>query len=182
MTRYIALLRAINVGGYRKIKMEDLREMFASMRFQNTATYIQSGNVVFDAPESEGEQLAGRIEKQIDETFGHDVPVLVRTVEEMRAILDRNPFDDKDGWMLYVTFLYDRPPGDKIRELEEQSGEIEKFRIEEREVYSFVDKQTDKKPNFTNGFIEKHFGMHATSRNLRTVNKILELAETAGRG
>lgn len=176
MNRYIALLRAINVGGYRKIKMDDLREMFSSMGFNNPETYIASGNVVFEAPEEVHERLAGRIKKQIDDTFGHDVPVVIRTAGEMEAVLDRVPFESKEGWRLYITFLPSAPSSDISVELESLSSGIEKFRVLKREVFSFVNKKTSKKPNFSNNFIEKHFDMQGTTRNLRTVRKIQELA------
>jgi len=176
MTRYIALLRAINVGGYRRIKMEDLRNMFTEMDFEDVETYIQSGNVIFNSGNDNDREIADRIERQIEEIFGHDVPVLLRTATELDRIVGEVPFKKREGWMRYITFLPEAPPSKKKDELESMSGEIEQFRVANREVYSFVDKQTEEKTDFSNSFIEKQFGLAGTTRNLRTVNRILELA------
>jgi uncharacterized protein (DUF1697 family) len=86
MNSYIALLRAINVGGHRKIKMQDLRGMFASAGFNDVKTYIQSGNVIFSSPESAPGTLAETIETEIKNTFGHDVDVIIRTREQFKAL------------------------------------------------------------------------------------------------
>ena len=92
MTKHIALLRGINVGGHRKIKMDDLKQMFRSMGFKNVATYIQSGNVVFDAPQGQPDELSRSIQQQIEETFGHDVPVIIRSPADLKAIMKTFPF------------------------------------------------------------------------------------------
>lgn len=176
MTKYIALLRGINVGGYRKIKMDDLKGMFGSMDFQNIATYIQSGNVIFEAPEKQPDELSTRISMQIDTTFGHDVPVVIRTPKEVQDAFRKYPFEEKDGWKGYISFLSNQPTPLQKKELEAQSSAIEKFRILEKELYSLVDKQADQKPLLSNRFVEKQLGMFATTRNLRTVRKVLELA------
>lgn len=107
MNSYIALLRAINVGGYRKIKMESLRGMFDSAGFNDVTTYIQSGNVIFSSPESVPGTLAETIETEIKNTFGHDVDVIIRTQEHFKSLIRKNPFRDKDRspFKFYVTFF-----------------------------------------------------------------------------
>ncbi len=175
MKRYIAFLRAINVGGYRKIKMEALREMFASMGYENVKTYIQSGNVVFDG-EGEPSDISERIEQQILETFGHEVPAIIRSPQEMNEALQSFPFEEGDGWKGYITFLMEEAGNEQARELESLSSGIEKFKISGRELHVLVDKETEKKNLFSNNFVEKKLDTYATSRNLRTVRKILDLA------
>ena len=179
MKTYIAFLRAINVGGYRKIKMDDLRSMFESLSFKNVKTYIQSGNVVFDAAADNVAELSEVIQKQIENSFGHDVPVLIRRPEELKKVLEAFPFKEKEGWKGYIGFLSKEPDSTPIQTLESLSSEIEKFKVAGDNLYAFVDKETDQKPSFSNGFIEKQLGLHATTRNLRTVSKVLEFAVRA---
>lgn len=178
MTTYIALLRAINVGGYRKIKMQDLREMLKKMGFTNIQTYIQSGNVIFDSEETDARNLSKSIEEQILSDFGHDVPVMIRTREQLKNLIDKNPFDgqDEDPFMLYVTFFLKPPSENKQKELAALSRDIEKFEFLNDELFSLIDKKTDQKVNFSNAFVEKTIGIPGTGRNWRSVNRIYEMA------
>lgn len=177
MTTYIALLRGINVGGHRKLKMADLRAMFSNMGFENVQTYIQSGNVVFEASENDTDDLAKRIKRQIEETFGYDVPVIICTASDLKNILANIPFKKKEGWKRYITFLSHQPDKAQQEKLEARSSSIEFFRVGDGVVYAHVDKQTDKKPLFSGSFIQKQLNIPATNRNLRTVNKLLTLAQ-----
>lgn len=178
MNRYIAFLRAINVGGYRKIKMDDLRNMFESMGCENVQTYIQSGNVVFDSDESDSTLLSQSIEKEIESEFGHDVPVMIRTPNDLKKLISENPFDskNKDPFKLYVFFFLQAPPLEKQQKLKELSSDIEKFDFVDGDLFSLIDKSTDQKVNFSNSFVEKLFGIPGTNRNWKTVNKMLEMA------
>lgn len=176
MNRYIALLRAINVGGYRKIKMNDLKAMMRSLGFENVDTYIQSGNIVFDAPTDAPQTLGSTITKNIKSQFGYDVPAIIRTQAEFAAILASVPFEPNEGWKRYISFLTKTPERAATRELENLSTDIELFEVQGAHVYSLVNKQADIKPRFSNGFIEKQLDMPATTRNLRTSQKIMDLA------
>ena len=175
-TTYIALLRGINVGGHRPLKMTRLQEMFTSMGFKDVSTYIQSGNVIFDAPKEHHEMLGKSIKQQIFKNFGHDVPVIIRSPDEMEKALQDYPFEEIGGWKGYISFLEKEPEVKQKKMLEAQSSGIEKFKVLNREFYSLIDKQTEKKSLFSNNFIEKQLDMFATTRNLRTVQKILEIA------
>ncbi|MDZ7693946.1 MAG: DUF1697 domain-containing protein [Balneolaceae bacterium] len=179
MNRYIALLRGINVGGYRKIKMDELRTIFESMNFKKVSTYIQSGNVVFDASPVKTKQLADQISNQIQTSFGHDVPVIIRTAEELKSVLEDLPFQEKSGWKVYFSFLPEHPSKNDLKKLTEHSGDIEHFKVADRTIYSLVDKTSDRKPNFSNGFIEKLVKMPCTTRNLRTVQELVKMAEAS---
>lgn len=180
MDTYIAFLRGINVGGYRPLKMTDLRQMFAKLGFNNVSTYIQSGNVVFDtAEDADPDFLSTKIKVQIAETFGYDVPVIIRTPYDLKDSLASFPFDDKDGWKGYISFLANKPMDEQAKELESLSSDIEKFVVRGAELFGFVDKQTDEKPQFSNSFVENKLGVPATTRNLRTVNKILAMAASS---
>jgi len=177
MKTYIALLRGINVGGHRPLKMEKLRQMFTMMGFENVSTHIQSGNVVFDAFPEDQQELANQIKYQIDATFGYDVPVIIRTTDDLKRIFTEFPFEGKEGWKGYISFLSNQPSRDQKKELQAQSSEIEKFSVHEKSVYSFVNKKAEEKPIFSNGFVEKQLGMSVTTRNLCTTQKIVALTE-----
>ena len=173
---YIALLRGINVGGHRPLKMDDLRRLFRNQNFEQVETYIQSGNVVFEGPEIGPDDIAQQIAGNIEEQFGYDVPVLVITTAEMNNAYAGCPFNEEGSWKGYISFLPEDPPKLLKQELEAKSNEINRYRCGEKCIYSLVDKTAKKKSDFSNGFIEKHFNMPATTRNLRTVRKLLEIA------
>lgn len=178
MNTYIAFLRAINVGGYRKIKMKDLREMLEKMGLKNVRTYIQSGNVVFDSDESDPKILETSIEQQILSDFGHDVPVMIRTDKQLQELIDKNPFEAKevDPFKLYVTFFLETPPQKKQEELISLTSDIEKFTFLNGDLFALIDKKTIKKVNFSNAYIERIIGIPGTNRNWKTVNKMVEMA------
>ena len=96
MTRYVAFLRGINVGGHKKIKMADLRRGFGSWGFTDVKTLLASGNVAFSAEETQCDALADSIETGIESTFGFEVGVIVRTIASIRDLVSANPFRDID--------------------------------------------------------------------------------------
>lgn len=176
---YIALLRAINVGGYRKIKMADLRAMFSSMGFKNVTTYIQSGNVVFNSDLSQPEQLSQSIEEQIQKSFGHEVVVIIRTLQQLEELLDKNPFkgQNNDPYKLYVTFFQTKPSSKIQNLIRNLSNSIENYQFYNGELFSLIDKKTDQKVLFSNNYIEKKASISGTTRNWKSVGKILHLAK-----
>src|SRR5271156_6315414 len=113
MASYIAMLRGINVSGHKIIKMEQLRASFAALGFKSVETYIQSGNVVFEASNDSAASLSGKIERKILGDFGFEVPVCLKTSKEMEETCRRNPFLKApaiDLTKLHVTFLSGDPP------------------------------------------------------------------------
>ena len=121
MHRYIALLRGINVGGHKKILMGDLRTLFNKLEYDNIRTYIQTGNIIFDSPkEEDNSTLAHRIEDTILDTYGFEVPVMIRTAEELGTIVKQNPYainDKRDIDTLYLTLLDTKPNNEDITQL-----------------------------------------------------------------
>ena len=111
MTRYVALLRGINVGGKNIIKMPALKEAFEANGFENVSTYIQSGNVLFDAPDTPAPQLTKRIEKMLAKAFDYVPTVVVWSRKQMRAIVDRAPkgFGSQPTKYRYDVFLLKEP-------------------------------------------------------------------------
>ena len=103
---YVAFLRGINVGGHKKIRMVDLKAMFEMMKFSNVRTYINSGNVLFETSDIDSEKLTKNIEEAITKTFGFEVKVMIRTIDELQDILDHNPYPNPaDDEKMYISFL-----------------------------------------------------------------------------
>ncbi|RJQ17050.1 DUF1697 domain-containing protein [Candidatus Woesearchaeota archaeon] len=172
MATYISLLRAINVGGQKKIPMDALKKLYASLNLKKVKTYIQSGNVVFQSPAIKEET----IEKAIQKHFGFDVAVLIRTPEELKKIIAKNPFAKKDSGRIYVVFLSDVPkkiPLDKINSMRHPS---EEFFISGKEIYLFYPNGYGR-TKLSNTFFEKTLNVTATTRNWNTVTALMHIAE-----
>jgi hypothetical protein len=97
MTAIVSLLRGVNLGGHRKIKMDELRKLYDSLGLQNVQTLLQSGNVVFSTRDKIGAPLAKRIEDAIEHTFGFHSGVILRTSPELRDVIAKNPFAKRPG-------------------------------------------------------------------------------------
>lgn len=169
MTKYVAFLRAINVGGTKIIKMDELRKMFDSFGFGNVQTYIQSGNVIFEAKASLS--LEAKIEKQLEKTLGYKTEVFVRSMEETERIANQNRFKPGESQTLHVVFLREEPAKSQIETLKQYNSAADEFAVIGREVYNL--RHDRDRSVFSNNFIEKIFNT-ATTRNITTIKKILE--------
>ncbi len=180
METYISILRGINVGGKNKIKMPDLKEMYEELKFKDIVTYIQSGNIIFNSNQNVSNQnLAKKIEKGISEKFKLAVPVIIRTINEMESILKINPFLKMPGIdieKLHVTFLEEIPEQLKLKEVAKYDYSPDKFIIINKEVYVYCPDGYGM-TKLSNNFFENKLKTGATTRNWRTVNKLVELAE-----
>jgi uncharacterized protein (DUF1697 family) len=135
--RYVAFLRAINVGG-RVVKMDRLRAMFESMKLRNVQTFIASGNVIFDAPTGDVAALERRIERGLEKACGYEVGVFIRSTDQLAAIAARQPFGDDEslmGQVVSVVFLKTRPDAAFQRTIGALSGADDEFHLHDREVY-----------------------------------------------
>jgi uncharacterized protein (DUF1697 family) len=177
MSNYIAMLRGINVSGHCIIKMERLRASFAALGFSNVKTYIQSGNVVFEAAKDSTVSVSEKIQQMILRDFGFSVPVFLRTSKEMEEIIECNPLlktPSIDQAKLHVTFLSDEPPKTAPASLQAMAAKSEQFRVVGREIYLYC-------PNgygitkLSNTAIEKKLSVGATTRNWKTVNTLLAM-------
>ncbi|MGH8015036.1 MAG: DUF1697 domain-containing protein [Candidatus Zixiibacteriota bacterium] len=172
MTTYIALLRGINMAGHKAIKMDALRTCFESINFKNVRTYIQSGNVLFDSPETNESKLSGKIGKALKQSFGYDIAVMLRTVAEMQAIIENNPFKKLEpNSMPYVTFISDELSSNLKLPWYSSKKDLEIVSFTGREFYS-VGNLVNGRRGFPNGFIEKEFKILATTRNWNTTKKL----------
>ena len=178
MANYIAMLRGINVSGHKIIKMELLRASFAALGFKNVKTYIQSGNVVFEAPKDSDASVSAKIERKILRDFGFSVPVFIRSAKEMEAVCAGNPFlkaPGMDQTKFHVSFLSGDPLEGGHKELEPLAAKTEQFRIIGREVYLYLPNGSGNS-KLSNTAIEKKLSVGATTRNWATVNTLLAMA------
>ncbi len=178
MTTYIALLRGINVSGKNIIKMAELKTMFENMDFINVRTYIQSGNVVFNTDNIDIDKLTEEISKQINLTFHLNVPVLILTINELIEIKNNNPFtksEKYDASFLHVTLLSDLPEKNYIKAIN-QADFNDEFIIEKKAVYLYCSNGYGQ-TKLTNTFFENKLKLKATTRNWKTINELINIAE-----
>ncbi|WP_306012424.1 MULTISPECIES: DUF1697 domain-containing protein [unclassified Allomuricauda] len=173
---FIALLRGINVSGQKKIKMAELRAVLEDAGLQNVTTYIQSGNLVFDSEESQTKTLQELINSTILKHFGFEVPTLVVQRAEIQQFLEDNPFlDTTESNKLYYVLLQQRPKEEFIKRFHQLNFEHEDFHITDNCVYLQCKKGYGK-AKLNNNLIERKLQVQATTRNDRTLRKLLELS------
>ncbi len=179
MTTVISLLRGVNVVGNNKIKMEALRALYSSMGLRDAQTYIQSGNVVFRARTRSASGLSQRIGDAIETGFGFRPSVMIRTIEELRDVVARNPFAKRSGLdpsKLLVFFLTQLPSRAACDQALAICVGPEEVRISQRELYIYFPTGQGQS-KLSMGRVEKALATSATGRNWNTVTKLLELAE-----
>jgi uncharacterized protein (DUF1697 family) len=174
MERYVAFLRGMNLGG-RRIKNEDLRRHFEEIGFEEVATFRASGNVIFSSPKREAEgRLAQRVEAELGERLGYEVPVFLRGIEEVAAIAAREPFDRKrveqSKGKLQVSLLAKKPSAAAKEKVLALATDEDLLAIEGRELYwlpsgGISDSDLDLKA------IETALG-HGTLRTIGTIEQI----------
>lgn len=176
MSTFIALLRGINVSGKNRIRMPELITIFESLELSGVETYIQSGNVIFDFEGIEPEDLTRLIELRITKSFGFSVQVLLRDIDSLKRIVENNPFRPEEKFnpdKLHITFLSKEP---LLREsMVNGKQNDDEFQRKECEVYLFCPNGYGR-TKFSNTYFEKEMGVPATTRNWKTVNALIEIA------
>ena len=165
------MLRGINVGGHKSIRMEDLRSSLTSLGYRDTRTYVQSGNIVFNATVSSDEDLSRKIGDKIFRDYGFPVAVFIRGSSEIAKIVQANPFLKEHGIdtsNLYVTFLSDPPAKSFLSKMDRLNAAPDQFRILDREVYLHCPNGYGR-TKLSNNTIEKVLSVQATTRNWNTV-------------
>lgn len=169
---YIAILRGINVSGSKKLPMAELRTLLAKLDFQKVQTYIQSGNVVFTSDEKNQEKLGEQISEAIKKQYDYDVPVLVKTIDEWKTAMANNPFTDKDISKQAITFLATASTETDF----DIDSKDDEFKIINSEVYLYCPNGFGRS-KLTNNLFERKLKTQATTRNWKTIHKLLEMAE-----
>ena len=181
MKRYVAFLRAINVAGHASIRMDDVQEAFTTAGCRNVRTYIQSGNVVFDALSKEIDATVRRAGAGLRRALRLEPDIIVRALPQVEGLLKQAPFkayESKAETKLYVSFLKDRPRQTPDLPLISKVEALEVVAIDGLDVMVVSRKKKNGFFGFPNLFIEKSLAVPATSRNWSTVTKIVEFANT----
>src|SRR5579863_3651544 len=171
MPIYVALLRGINLGPHKRMKMERLRESFRAMGLGQVQTYIQSGNVVFKAGRMSHTALCRKIEARIVADFGFPAPVIIRTREELGKTIESNSFCKRSGidlTKLHVTFLADPPEASALEELKRLTVLPDESICLGREIFLHLPNGMAKS-SLTNNPLERRLLKMATTRNWNTV-------------
>jgi uncharacterized protein (DUF1697 family) len=170
--RQIALLRGVNVGGNKRVEMARLRALLEELGYTDVRTYVNSGNVVFSGPRRSEKQL----EAAIAETFGFDVPVVLRSRDELAAIVQANPLRDvaSDPSKHLVVFC----AAEASTDLDPEDFAPDTFRVRGREVYLWAPGGISTS-ELAKQLATKSIGDKSTARNWRTVEKLLALADEA---
>jgi uncharacterized protein (DUF1697 family) len=178
MHTLISMLRGINVGGQKTIRMTELKEIYESLGYSQVTTYVQSGNIVFDCANREVSSIAGAIEKEIARYFGFSVGVIVRHSDDFRRIINNNPFiaqRNEDPERLHVTFLAASPAAAVLNNLTAPAGTTDEYFLRSSEIYLFCPNGYGR-TRLSNTFFEKKLQVLATTRNWKTVNALYNIA------
>ena len=174
MPKYVAFLRAINVGGH-TVKMEYLRALFETLGFANVETFIASGNVIFDSTSRSTRALERKIESCLLEALGYEVATFIRSTVELANIAQHKPFPDSElsaaGHTLYIGFMAGEPSDTAKEKLLSLATKVDDFRLNGREVY-WLCRTKFGESEISGALLAKTLGMPATLRNSTTVKKM----------
>jgi uncharacterized protein (DUF1697 family) len=179
MKTYVALLRGINVTGHNKIKMIELKSLFINLGFKNVTTYIQSGNVIFEANKSDTKKIEEQIISAVKNQFNYTINVLVITIDYLKTIFNSNPFlkrENIDITKLHVTLLKNEPNLESISQIRNLiKTNDDEFEILNKCVYLYCQNGYGK-TKLNNNLFEKKLKSPATTRNWKTISKLVELS------
>lgn len=178
MNNYVVLLRGINVGGHNKLPMADLRTLLTSNGYISVSTYIQSGNILLSSDKNPA-SINKHIKDLLKNEFDYNIPVITITADELQKCYQENPFftEVKDIKFLHVTFLDKTPNISAIENLNLNTYKGDEFLIKNKFVYLHTP-DCFAKTKFSNQQFEKQLVTIATTRNWRTVTKLVELSKT----
>ena len=179
MAAIISLLRAVNVTGYNRVKMDALRELYESLGLSGAQTYIQSGNVVFRTEAKDLARLQKRIEDAIEKSCGFRTGVVLRSSAELKDIIRRNPFAKRSGIepnRLVVSFLTGAPAPESKQRIAQIKVGPEELVLDGRELYIYYGGGIGSS-KLTPAVIERALKVSGTARNWNTITKLLEMAE-----
>ena len=177
---YVALLRGLNVGGKNSLPMKDLISMFTDAECKNVRTYIQSGNVIFAANPAVARRVPALITEAIEDRFGFQIPLMVRTSAELQSVVADNPFTggDVDPKRLHVVFLAKKPNAKGVAALEPDRSPPDEFVVRGREIYLHCPNGIAR-TKLTNNYFDSKLATTSTVRGWATVLKLCDLAGQA---
>jgi len=179
MPVFISLLRGINVGGNKIVKMDALQQVYSSLGFARVQTHLQSGNVLFQSELTDRARLAKKIEDAIEETFGFQSDIVLRNSAQLREVIARSPWSTEqlaDPGRLLVLFLSGVPDSAALRDFLKAHAGPEEIAAKGQELYlSFPTGMGQSKLNTVQ--LLKKLKTSGTGRNWNTVTKLLELAQ-----
>ncbi len=169
--RYVAFLRAINVGG-RVVKMTRLKQIFEHLKLAEVETFIASGNVIFTAP-ADPARLEAQIEKGLQSALGYPVVTFLRSTEEIAAVAQRDPFGTPmpPGGRIFVAFLRDPPPASVRKKVAALATSTDTFAVDGRELY-WRCAVPSMQSIISGATLERVLGQPATLRNVNTVRRL----------
>jgi len=179
MTTHLALLRGINVSGHNMMKMDALKTMLESIGFTNVRTYLQSGNVFVDTEEESASKVGFMIKQEIFRVFGHEVPAIVITKEDLELCFKNNPFvkeEDIDIKKLYVVFVASVLKKENIHDLKISQFKPDEAVIDENRIFIKYAIGAGK-TRLELKYIEKKLNITGTIRNWNTVTNLLKMYE-----
>jgi uncharacterized protein (DUF1697 family) len=177
MVKYAAFLRGINVGGQKPVPMKKLKEAFDAMELKSVQTLLASGNVVFEAPPIDTIALEHRIEEKMKETFGQEIGVFIRTMEELEHVSNSKPFKGIDvtpETRLNITFFSKKPKSSLKIPFTSPDKSFKILRISGREVCSVLVLSANSRTGDLMKVLEKEFGRKVTTRNWNTIVRVLK--------
>jgi uncharacterized protein (DUF1697 family) len=177
MTKFVALLRGVNVGGNTMVKMDDLKKWFAALGFKNIKTILNSGNVLFESADEDEDELVKRIQGKLKTQLGHEVGVQIRSIDEIEKLADRDPFKKikvTPETRLYITFLVDQPKSKLKIPYETPEKDCKILEVTNREVCCAITLSPGRGTTELMSFLEKEFGKNVTTRNWNTLGRILK--------
>ncbi len=178
---YVALLRGINVGGKNKLAMKELAAIFAKAGCTDVKTYIQSGNVVCRASAAVAKKLPAFVTAAIANDVGHDIPVVIRTGEELASVARKNPFLAAGAApeTLHVMFLKDAPTAAAVAALDANRSPGDEFIARGKDIYLRLPNGVAK-TKLSNAYFDRALATTSTGRNWRTVLELVSMSEVLG--
>lgn len=179
MSAFVSLFRGINVGGYHKISMDELKALHESLGLKDVLPYIQSGNVIFKSNVTDLARLRREIEDGVERNFGFHVEVIIRASDELKAIIDKNPFQNqpsKESKWVTVMFLADRPDDIAQQDLLRTYVGPEELFIMGKELYIYYANGIGRS-KLSHSFIEKKLQTLGTGRNWNTILQLQKLIQ-----
>jgi uncharacterized protein (DUF1697 family) len=183
MTTYLALLRAVNVGGKNTLPMADVRKALEAAGYERVRTYIQSGNNILDTPEEDRDMVSRKIAGLIQEQFGVTSPAVIVTRDELASALAGYPFQmgDPDEKLAHILFLAGEPNAAQIAALDPDRSPGDQFQVDGRVVYLRYGSGVAGS-KLTNAWFDRQLGTVSTARNLKTCRTLLAMMDESPDG